>query len=267
MEAFWQAFTWLLPVQAHLVDECLARFYGPARPLWYLSDGGHFDNTAVYELIRRRIPLIIVCDDGADPDYSWQDLGGLVRKVRIDFGAEVRFLEREELRARVAEDLHDVIAPWHEFRRFDRTDGSRPKAALGTDESPRRPYAALAEVTYDGSTARTTILLIKPNIRGDESADILTYWADHPDFPPGDDARPVLRRGTVGTLPPSRRGRWRPSLRARFRHRVEAESPSSAAVTHIPREVANNRASRNPAARRVQATRGARKVTRGGSQC
>ena len=32
----------------------------------YLSDGGHFDNSGVYELIRRRCRYIVVCDAGAD---------------------------------------------------------------------------------------------------------------------------------------------------------------------------------------------------------
>ena len=40
------------PVQAHLFQEFTARFFGPNRERWYLSDGGHFENTACYELLR-----------------------------------------------------------------------------------------------------------------------------------------------------------------------------------------------------------------------
>ena len=32
----------------------------------YLSDGGHFENLGVYELVRRRCRLIIACDAGQD---------------------------------------------------------------------------------------------------------------------------------------------------------------------------------------------------------
>ena len=34
----------------------------------YLSDGGHFENLGVYELVRRRCRFIIACDAGQDGD-------------------------------------------------------------------------------------------------------------------------------------------------------------------------------------------------------
>jgi hypothetical protein len=37
-------------------------------PTCLLSDGGHFENLALYELIRRRCRLIVLCDGTADPD-------------------------------------------------------------------------------------------------------------------------------------------------------------------------------------------------------
>ncbi len=56
------------PVQGYLMDELLSRFHGTARRRWYLSDGGNFENLGGYELIRRRLPLMIIVDTGADPD-------------------------------------------------------------------------------------------------------------------------------------------------------------------------------------------------------
>ena len=55
----------------------------------YLSDGGHFENLAVYELIRRRCRLIIACDGDADGAYQFSDLLGLIEKARTDFGARI----------------------------------------------------------------------------------------------------------------------------------------------------------------------------------
>jgi hypothetical protein len=52
----------------------------------YLSDGGHFENTAAYELIKRRLPLIVVSDCGADPNYEFADIAHLIRLVQIDLG-------------------------------------------------------------------------------------------------------------------------------------------------------------------------------------
>jgi len=55
----------------------------------YLSDGGHFENLAVYELIRRRCRLIVACDVGCDPDYSFESLVSLIEKARTDFGVHI----------------------------------------------------------------------------------------------------------------------------------------------------------------------------------
>ena len=43
----------------------------------YLSDGGHFENLAVYEMVRRRCRNIVVLDSGCDPDFTYDDLGRL----------------------------------------------------------------------------------------------------------------------------------------------------------------------------------------------
>jgi hypothetical protein len=55
----------------------------------YLSDGGHFENLAVYELIRRRCRLIVACDCDSDPHYQFDNLLGLIEKARMDFGARI----------------------------------------------------------------------------------------------------------------------------------------------------------------------------------
>jgi len=55
----------------------------------YLSDGGHFENLAVYELLRRRCRLIVACDGDADQAYAFGDLLSLIEKARTDFGAHI----------------------------------------------------------------------------------------------------------------------------------------------------------------------------------
>jgi hypothetical protein len=56
-----------------------------------LSDGGHFDNTGLYELVRRRTPVIILSDGGADPDATFDDFGNAIERMRVDFGISIRF--------------------------------------------------------------------------------------------------------------------------------------------------------------------------------
>jgi hypothetical protein len=54
-----------------------------------LSDGGHFENLGLYELIRRECDLIIVGDAEQDGDFSFGSLGMAIRRCRVDFGAEI----------------------------------------------------------------------------------------------------------------------------------------------------------------------------------
>jgi hypothetical protein len=50
-----------------------------------VSDGGHFDNTGVYEMLRRRCRRILLID----ADSSHTGIATVTRKARIDFGADV----------------------------------------------------------------------------------------------------------------------------------------------------------------------------------
>ena len=60
-------------------------------PVCLLSDGGHFENLGLYELIRRRVRLIVACDGTADPDYCFTDLQNAMARVWADFGARIEF--------------------------------------------------------------------------------------------------------------------------------------------------------------------------------
>jgi hypothetical protein len=174
----------VLPVQSALMQELLAQFHGPHRQQWYLTDGGHFENTACYELLRRRVPLIIVCDDGADPNYEFGDLANLVRKARLDFNATVRFLAADD----------DVVGDFADLKRRlpeERAKQEMPKVDLGMPLSRR--HLMLARIDYpdqqqigspsNQGAAHSLVLVIKPSLTGDEPLDVLQYAASHPAFP------------------------------------------------------------------------------------
>jgi hypothetical protein len=61
------------------------------RPMLQLSDGGHFDNLGIYELIRRRVRLIVACDGTADPAFGFSDFITLLARIEADFGARIEF--------------------------------------------------------------------------------------------------------------------------------------------------------------------------------
>lgn len=56
---------------------------------FYLSDGGHFENLGIYELVRRECKLIIAVDAEEDSKYQFEGLGNAIRKCKVDFGATI----------------------------------------------------------------------------------------------------------------------------------------------------------------------------------
>ena len=62
-----------------------------------LSDGGHFDNMGLYELVRRRCKYIILSDAEQDETLLCEGLANAVRRCRIDFGVEITFSDIEDI--------------------------------------------------------------------------------------------------------------------------------------------------------------------------
>ena len=176
---------WLFPVQAHLADEFLAKFRGPNSRLWYLSDGGHFENTGAYELVRRRVPCIILCDCGCDPAYVFEDLAQLVRMSRVDFAAEIEFLTASELTGLDLGAARNVFGELADFAVHNR-DG---KTADQPTPPALRPHTLLGRVWYPSENNEprqggySWLIVFKPGLSGDEPLDVAQYHSAYPDFP------------------------------------------------------------------------------------
>lgn len=154
-----------------LWSEVSASFFGTARPWWYLSDGGHFDNTGVYTLLKRRLDFILLADNSADAEYRLADIENLVRKARIDFGAEIEFYTHAEA-ARLLPDAGTeitVLSP----------------ESLADTESARGVLLARIRYAADaqGRRAEGTLLVVKPNLHDALDLDLLAYAQQHPTFP------------------------------------------------------------------------------------
>ncbi len=177
---------YLLPrvftTQALLLYEWLARYPGPWQRFWHLSDGGYFENLGVYELIRRRVPRIIACDGGADPNYELSDFSELVRKVRIDFGARIEPLSEAEIDAVKkkfdTQDAFENIGTIEQLRPAGGASIPSKHATLCWVHYPRAPRQS-----KDRPTSSSLMLYIKASVNGDESEDIRNYHQAHPSFP------------------------------------------------------------------------------------
>jgi hypothetical protein len=56
-----------------------------------LTDGGHFDNLGIYELVRRKCKVILVCDGEMDKKTSYAALVSVQRRIKDDFDARIIF--------------------------------------------------------------------------------------------------------------------------------------------------------------------------------
>jgi len=112
----------------------------------YLSDGGHFDNMALYEMVKRRCGLIIVCDAEADCNYEYGGLANAIRKCQIDMGIDIDL------------DL-TTITPQRS------TKLSKKHCAVGT----------IHYENADLNAPTGTIIYIKASLTGDEPADVENY--------------------------------------------------------------------------------------------
>lgn len=125
----------------------------------YLSDGGHFENLGLYEMVLRRCHDIVLSDAGADPRFSFDDLGNAIRKIRTDLGVPI--------------DIEHMFM--------------FPRAEDGSSKEGR--YVATATIRYtavDGETAKNgRLIYIKPGVYDDKffPKDVYNYAQGSTEFP------------------------------------------------------------------------------------
>jgi hypothetical protein len=161
--------------QTYLSYEFRARFFGMRRKWQYLSDGGHFENTAIYELLRpeRRVGFVLASDNGADPGYAFADLANLIRLARIDLGVELSVVRG--------------FGGWPELATVFGSPEDFAAPAAGAPRRPKKPRTQCAlllrAAPVGATTASTWVLLIKPSVLDDAPADIRQYAQLRPRFP------------------------------------------------------------------------------------
>jgi len=63
-----------------------------------ISDGGHFENLGVYELLRRNCRIIIVGDGECDPGLKFEAVSELVRLAQVDMGIKIEMTGLDKIR-------------------------------------------------------------------------------------------------------------------------------------------------------------------------
>ncbi|GAN56372.1 hypothetical protein Abac_006_100 [Acetobacter aceti NBRC 14818] len=126
-----------------------------------LTDGGHFENLGVYELLRREVCTIVACDATADPNLAFSDLQNLISRAEADFGVIFRFQTKP------------LLGPLMPTQRSGYFPADIPFA--------KTPFA-VADIIYK-SGATGTLYYIKPAIFDTLQLDILGFKGTFPAFP------------------------------------------------------------------------------------
>lgn len=134
----------------------------------YLSDGGHFENMGLYELVRRRCYRIVICDAEQDENYFFEGIANAIRKCRIDFGAEITL------------DLGKL-------RLVELTGNCQSHWAEGTIRYPETPEGQEGKILYIKSSltgaGKYAIAKDKDVDLPAEPVDIINYKFTHQHFP------------------------------------------------------------------------------------
>lgn len=123
----------------------------------YLSDGGHFENLGIYELVRRRCRLIVAIDAGQDGKSTFEDLGNAIRKCYTDFGIRI-----------------DIPGMVNDVGINEATQTSNKHFTIGEIHYQER---------YGKDVENGVLVYIKNSLTGDEPADLQNYKKQEPNFP------------------------------------------------------------------------------------
>lgn len=149
----------------------LFKSFNENNPQIELSDGGHFDNLAIYELIRRRVNIIIASDAGADKHFVFDDLGNCIEKVRVDFNVNIRFDDAQF----TLDNLQPGSAEASQ-REIIKYGLAKNGFAIATIEYP-------PSEDQSKGPAYGTLIYIKATVIPELPVDVINYKASHPDFP------------------------------------------------------------------------------------
>jgi hypothetical protein len=129
-----------------------------------LSDGGHFENMGLYELIRRRCRYIVISDAEEDAKFKLEGIGGAIRKCRVDFGVvidlDLKALQPigDPAESKLHYSIGTILYPEH-----------LPTRAGQKDKSQENPCGIL--------------VYIKSSMTGDEPVDVAEFRKRQPHFP------------------------------------------------------------------------------------
>jgi hypothetical protein len=138
-----------------------------------ISDGGHIENLALYELLRRKCKLIIAIDAGADKGFNFNDLRNIVVRARNELGIAIKF--------RQDQDPEQVIKP-----KKSRGYSNEHFVIADIEELPKKENQKNKKIgllVYLKSSLKAPLTKPKTGQLKGELKNSYIYKRDHADFP------------------------------------------------------------------------------------
>lgn len=141
-----------------LLNETLGRTNEDKRYI-NVTDGGHFENLALYEMVLRRCKFIVLSDGAADEEFNFGEISNAIEKCKVDLGVNIVFESGLKL--------------------FSRKDAKE-------NEKVRMRFA-VADIIYpeknQNVNLKGTLLYIRPTFYENEPTNVLHYAKENTTFP------------------------------------------------------------------------------------
>ncbi len=139
-----------------------------------VTDGGHFENLALYEMVLRRCKFIVLSDGAADDGFKFGEIANAIQKCKVDLGVDIQFVGSMNIRPRSIDKESEKI--------------TKSRFAIARIKYPEMYFAE----TKDGQTGRITreqknrmgwLLYTRPTYYETEPRDIMNYAESNLKFP------------------------------------------------------------------------------------
>ena len=130
-----------------------------------LTDGGHFDNIGIYELLRRRVKTIIAVDGTADPEFDLSSFANAYERARNDFDITIDI-------SNYAANFNDLLP-----------GTARPDSPIKKRYELAERGFAIGVISYPGDAELGYIFYVKSVLTENLPSNLYSYRGAHPNFP------------------------------------------------------------------------------------
>jgi hypothetical protein len=165
-----------------------------------LTDGGHFDNLGIYELVRRRVDIIVALDSEEDPSTSMSALASVCQRVMEDFNVVIDIGDKADKLAPAGNmgyppeakftdrsffitNVEYPACPASELTKAEDIDASTTSKPTQETATVSEQPATAAKVVSDDKAKIGKLVYVKSNMLKGLRFPVKGYKAQNPDFP------------------------------------------------------------------------------------